>query len=121
MVSDARHVLPYEKTVEVAIVIPPCRFKLDMLADHIESHLLGLDDVKQKSLVRRCSIKSVWPPSLIERSELEQRLVVEGHPLVCVRSLVLHYRNLAHCSISVHAVNGLSITFDPDLDTIKIR
>ena len=120
MVSDARHVLPYHDSMKVAVVVPACRLKLDVLADHVEAHLLGLDDVPLKSLVGRCRIKTVRPPALVERTEVEQRLVVQGHPLVMVRSVILHYRDLAHGSIAVNTVHNLAFALDAHLDAIKI-
>ena len=92
-----------------------------MLSNHIESHLLGLHDIKLKSIVGRRGIKSIWPPSLIKRSELEQDFIIERKPLVLIQGSILHHGNLTHCSIALDCVQNLSTPENTYLDTIEIR
>src|SRR5690606_10228277 len=47
----AGHILPNEHALPVAVVIPAGRLHLDVLADHIEAHFLGLLNIKKKRLV----------------------------------------------------------------------
>src|SRR5690606_13399264 len=54
----AWHILPYQHAQLVAMVIPAGRFHLHMLADHIKTHFLRLDDVKKKSFVARRGIEA---------------------------------------------------------------
>jgi len=72
------HVLPYDHAGLVAVVVPAGGLDLHVLADHVVAQLLGLDDVECERLVGRGRVEAVGPPALVERTELEQRLVVEG-------------------------------------------
>ena len=61
------------------MVEPARRLDLDVLADHVETEILGFLDIVPKSLVRRSRVQSVRPPALVQRAELEERLTVESH------------------------------------------
>ena len=77
--SKGRHVLPDHHADLVAMVEPARRLDLDVLADHVETEILGFLDIVPKSLVRRSRVQSVRPPALVQRAELEERLTVESH------------------------------------------
>ena len=50
-----------------------------MLADHIETEVLGLLNIKLESLVCRSCVKPVRPPALVERTKLEQATPIQAH------------------------------------------
>ena len=63
-------------TQTVTMCVPTCRFHLDMLANHIETEIFRLLYIIQQSLVCGSCIQSVGPPTLVQRSKLEQSLVI---------------------------------------------
>ena len=85
------------------MVVPARRFDLHVLADHIVTQLLGLYDVERQRLVRRSGIESVGPPALIQRTELEQRFVVQFQTYDVV--FVAADREFAHRRVALHLVH----------------
>ena len=79
VVCDIRHILPYEHSKTVTVPVPTSRLHFHVLPDEIESHFLGLKDIKHQGFIRRCSIKTVRPPALVKRTILEKRLTIENH------------------------------------------
>ena len=74
---SAWHILPYDNPQLVAIGIPSGRFYFDMLANHIKAEVFRLPDVINQSFIGRCGIKTIGPPSLIQRTKLEQRFIIQ--------------------------------------------
>ena len=103
----ARHILPHDDSLAVAIGVPRSRLHLDVLANHVEAPLFCLVDVENHCLIARCRVETIGPPALVERTKLEEVLVVELHAHNAI--VVALGRNLAHCSIALHAVNRLSV------------
>ena len=68
---STRHILPYQNTFLIAMIIPACRFHFHVLTDHIEAPVFCFLDVEQQCFICRSRIKSVRPPSLVQRAELE--------------------------------------------------
>ena len=75
--AAAGHVLPDEQAELVAVVVIAGRLDLDVLAEHVEAELLEHFEVVLHRLVGRRREQPVRPPALIERADLEERLVVE--------------------------------------------
>ena len=98
------HVLPYEDAFAVAVVVPARRLDLHVLADHVVTQLLGLQNVEQQRFVGRCGEKSVGPPALVERAEVEERFVVERHAEDA--ALVALGSDLAHGGVRIDLVDG---------------
>ena len=105
--SDARHILPNHHTEAVAGIIPMRRFYLDMFAYHIEAQFFSSFNIPNEGFRRRSSIKSIRPPALIQRSELEKNIVVQCESLDAFS--VFHLGNLAHCRISLNLVDDFSV------------
>ena len=89
-----------------------------MLTDHIESEILGLLDVILQCFVGRSGVKSVRPPTLVKRSELEESLTVQTHKF-CV-AVLLENSNLTHGGVGSDPVDNLSVPEDLDVQTIEI-
>ena len=83
-VLRARHVLPHEHADAVGQVVPARRFHLHVLADHVEAQALGHDDVVAHGGFGGRRVQSIGPPALVERTVLEERLVVEEEAPVAV-------------------------------------
>ena len=91
--AAAGHVLPDEQAELVAVVVVARRLDLDVLAEHVDAELLEHFEVVLHRLVGRRREQPVRPPALIERPDLEERLVVEHEPHDAV--LVLRGADLA--------------------------
>ena len=74
------HVLPDEHAEAVAVIIPAQRLDLDVLAEHIEAHVLHELDIENHGVVARRSVESVREVPLIEHAVLEIRSAVEQQP-----------------------------------------
>ena len=102
----ARHVLPYQYTELIAMVIPPLGFYLHMFAYHIKSPILYVFDIPPQSVVGRCSKDAIRPISLIERAMLVKRFTVQTEP----RYLIEYFhRYFTHSRITFDAVDHLFI------------
>lgn len=115
----ARHILPYNHSQLVAIGIPTGRLHFDVLADHIETEILRLLNVIQQGLVRRSRVQAVGPPTLVERTELEQCFIVQLQTHNPVR--IPAGGILTHGRIAVHLVHNLASILQSHLQGIKER
>ena len=115
IVGKARHVLPDQDAHFVTSAVPGRRLDFDVLADHVESELLGDLEIVAHRLVGRGGIKAVRPPALVQWTILEKDAVVERHPLVSVG--IFLDGNLPESGVSFHFVHDLSIAdqFHPDI------
>ena len=116
LVEGARHVLPDEEAQLVAPVVEPVGLDLDVLPEHV--HAQGLDrlDVVAQGRVGRGRVEPVRPPALVERPELEERLVVQEEP---VESLpVLADGDLAHPGVARDLVQDPAVLPERGLDVI---
>ena len=86
-----RHILPYQQSYSVAPVIENTVFDLDMLPEHVESHLLKHPEVVYHSLLGGRGIESVRPETLIQWSVLKQELVIKQYPCESVIGLAQRY------------------------------
>ena len=57
--------------------VPACRFYFDVLTYHVVAEVFRLLQVINQCFICRCSIQTVRPPSLVERTELEIVFVVQ--------------------------------------------
>ncbi|MNW10205.1 hypothetical protein D3C71_2073720 [compost metagenome] len=69
--SAIDHILPDNHAEPIAMIIPSCRFNLDMLPYHVEAKLLGDFDIVGESLISRCGVQTVRPISLIKNTMLK--------------------------------------------------
>ena len=76
----AGHILPYQHTELVAPVVPAVGLHLHVLADGVETEILGALYVKLQSLVVRGGVETVGPPALVEGTHHKDILVVELSP-----------------------------------------
>ena len=72
------HVLPYDHTEAVTVIVPPGGLNLHMLAQHIESKFFHLGNVIDQSIVGRGGIESVRPVALIQDSIQKEGLVIQA-------------------------------------------
>ncbi|MCY1364380.1 hypothetical protein D9M69_511800 [compost metagenome] len=73
-----------------------------MLPDHIKAHLFGFYHVKLQGLISRSGVKAIGPPALIQRTVLEQELILQEHPLYSVGSCFHGY--FTHGKIRPHLI-----------------
>ena len=97
--------------------VPTCRFHLDMLANHIETEIFRLLYIIQQSLVCGSCIQSVGPPTLVQRSKLEQSLVIQFQAYDAIR--VTTGGVLTHGSIAVHLIHYLASAFQSHFQRIE--
>ena len=74
------HVLPDEHAEAVAVIIPAHRLDFDVLAEHVEAHVLHELDIENHGVVARRGIEPVREVPLIEHAVLEIRSAVEKQP-----------------------------------------
>ena len=89
-----------------------------MLARQVEAQLLGHLDVVAQGFVRGGGIDAVRPEALIERAELEVRLVVEHEAREAL--VVLAQRDLAHAEVALDLVNGAVTELQANLQVIQM-
>ncbi len=115
----ARHILPYDDTIAIAVCVPGSRFDLYVLTDHVKAPILCFVNIVDQCFMRWSCIEAVRPPALIERAELEQILVVElqAH----YTAVVTTCRELSHCGIASDFIYRLAILIERDIEIIKVR
>ena len=74
------HVLPDEHAEAVAVIVPAHGLNFDVLAEHVEAHVLHELNIEHHRVVARRSVESVREVSLIEHAVLEIRSAVEQQP-----------------------------------------
>ncbi len=99
--------------------VPTCRFYLDVLTNHVETEVLSLLNIITQSLISRCGIKTVRPPALVERTELEERLVVQFQTYDAI--FITATGELTHGSIAIHFVHYLTFINKGHLQCIEER
>jgi hypothetical protein len=92
-----RHVLPDEQTQAIGPHVPAIRFHFDVLARHVEAEPLRDVDVVSQRRIGRRGVQPVWPPALVERPNLKQRLVVQAQPRRAISAFAK--RRLPHAEI----------------------
>ena len=115
----ARHVLPHEQAQPVGPVVPALGLDLDVLARHVEAELLRDVDIRSQGFVGRRGVEPVGPPPLVERSDLEQRRVVEAHPRDAVG--ILAERRLAHAEVRRYLVHRAARSHERDAQVVEER
>ena len=97
------HVLPNDHPQPVAVIVPPQRLDLDVLAQHIEAHVPGGLNVPDHGLIRRRGVQPIGPVALVQQPRLEAGPVVQGqHPA----APVFHNGELPHAEIALYPVAG---------------
>src|SRR5262245_52740176 len=88
-----------------------------MLADHVEAELLGDFQVVLHRRVGGRGVEPVGPEALIERTPMEDRLVVEHHPGDAM--LIFAEGDFAHGEVAGDCVAILPLVVDDDGKPIK--
>src|SRR5690606_31186205 len=109
----AGHILPHEYTDTVAMAIPTCRLDFDMLANHIETHFLGLDDVILERFITRRRMQAVCPPTLIQWTILRDKFVVEHDALHAI--CIFGHTYFPHGEVAVDVINRFALAKNLDL------
>ena len=109
----AGHVLPDQEAELVAPVVEARGFDLDVLAHHVKAELLEGLDIGAQGLVGGRGVEAVGPPALVERADLEERLVVE-EDAVGAGGIGLHF-DAAHAEVALHRVAG----FQADIEIVE--
>ena len=112
------HILPYEDTLAVGVVVPAVGLNLDVLAYHIATQVLHGLDVEEQSLVAGGCVKTVGPETLIQGTKFEDLLAVE----VDARNVVGVLLNLdaAHTAVALNLVGYLAVLLQSDDHIIEI-
>ena len=100
--AAAGHILPDEHAQPVTVVIPAVALDLDVLAQHVEAHVLGQLDVIDERVVARRGVEPVRPVPLIEQPVVKIRLAVEKQAAHAV--LVRLDAAFAHGKVAVDRV-----------------
>ena len=72
------HVLTDDHAQTVAVIVPPCTFYLNVLAQHIKAQFFHRPDIIKECLVGGGSIESVRPVSLVQNSHEKIGLVIQA-------------------------------------------
>ena len=100
--AAAGHVLPDEHAQPVAVIVPAVALDLDVLAQHVEAHVLGQLDVIDERVVARRGVEPVRPVALIEQAVVKIRLAIEKQAAHAVR--IRLDAALAHGKVAVDRV-----------------
>ena len=100
--AAVRHVLPDQHAQPVAVIVPPHRLHLDVLAQHVEAEIFHRPDVPDERLVARRGIESIRPIALIEHARVEDRSAVQCQAGVPRR--VAPDADVAQRKIALHTV-----------------
>ena len=101
------------------MIVESAGFDLDVLAEHVESHLLRRDQVVFQSLVRRSRVQSVRPPALIQRAVLEDELAVDKQTQIVV--LVFADGRRSQADVAVDLVDLAAVDRQFINDVVQIR
>ena len=118
-VVHRRHILPHQQAELVGPIVPAARLHLEVLAHHVESVFLHLDDVVLYSLIAGRREVALRPVALVQRSGLEDELVVEHHAVVAV--LVAAQAYLAHAEVALHLVLLAVVVQQLQLEVVEER
>ena len=98
------HILPHQHSQAVTVIVPPLRFNLQMLSEHIESQIFHcLNIVDHRLITRRC-IQPLRPISLIQYPFLKIRLVIQKYSWNSFR--ISCHTNLSHGSVASHMIQS---------------
>ena len=75
--SAVDHILPYQHSQPVAMIIPSLRLYFHMLSDHIEPQFLHCTDIVYHRIVAGRRIQAFRPVSLVQHPFLEIRAVIQ--------------------------------------------
>ena len=101
------------------MVIPACRFHFYMLTNHVEAQILGFLNVVCQCFISGCSVESIGPPTLVERTEMENRETVQGETHDAI--VVALGSEATHGEIAAHLVNHLTFAQHLDFHVIQER
>src|ERR1051326_1377545 len=115
----ARHVLPHRVSELVGIVVPPRRFDLDVLANHVEAERFHHLDVMTERVVRRRGVEAVGPPPLVEWTQHERRLSVQ--PNAHKASRIGATTDRSHAEVARYRIDDVTALAQRDLEVIQKR
>ena len=78
--AAADHILPYDHSQTIAVVIPAQRLELDMFPEHIEAQPFCEADIIDKGLIAGSSHQPVGPVALIQDPVEKIGLVIQTKP-----------------------------------------
>src|SRR4051812_40304339 len=90
-----------------------------MLPDHVEAQVPCLFYVKPQCLISGGGIQAVGPPTLVERTILKQKLIIDQDPFypVCIGS----DRDLAHGEVAFYLIHYLFVPQNRKFKVIQKR
>src|SRR5699024_3296485 len=100
--SSVNHILPHQHSQTVAVIVPALWLDFAVLPEHVIAEIFRLTDIKNHRLIGRRCIKPVRPVPLIQKSSLEQNLVVQADPWNAFR--ILFHRDATHRKVAFHLV-----------------
>ena len=96
------HILPYDHSQTIAVVIPSQGFDLDMLPEHVEAQPFCEADIIDKSLIAGSSHQPVGPVALIQDPMEKIRSVIQAEARDALR--IWLYGVAAHGKITIHGI-----------------
>jgi hypothetical protein len=100
--AAADHILPYDHSQTIAVIIPAQRLELDMFPEHIEAQPFCEADIIDKGLIAGSSHQPVGPVALIQDSMEKIRSVIQAEARDALR--IWLYGVAAHGKIAVHGI-----------------
>ena len=99
--------------------VPACRFYFDVLTYHVVAEVFRLLQVINQCFICRCSIQTVRPPSLVERTELEIVFVVQLQASDAI--LTFADRIFTHSRITLYLVYCFSVFIQSHFHVVEER
>jgi len=100
--ATADHILPYDHSQTIAVVIPSQGFDLDMLPEHVESQTFCEANIIDKSLIAGSSHQPVGPVALIQDPVEKIGFVIQAEAGDTLR--ISLYGVAAHGKIPFHGI-----------------
>ena len=104
--KTGHHILPHHQTQRIGIVIIKFRLHFDMFTYRIKTHFFQFHHIPQHRFLRRWSEQAIGPPSLVQRSVLENRLIIQAYTLIA--AIILSYRYFTHGKITGYIIQYFS-------------
>ena len=101
------HILPYQNSNFIAMIIPAFGFHFNMFPYHIKPPFFSFFYIPTQGFVSRCCVNTIGPVSLIERSHLENKFIVECQSL---NAVFVFKRNFAHAGIAFYFIGNIACT-----------
>ena len=131
--AAAYHILPYQHSQPVAVIVPALRLYFDMLSEHIEAKILHGPDVINKCFVAGGGVQAVGPVALIQDAGLHIGAVIQentaqavaagldiafAHGKITFHPVILHFQG---CMVKEGILRGPGMETRQGQDCLPVR